>query len=41
MFTGLVTDVGRVASVEDANGIRRVTVRSKYRVEQLQMGASA
>jgi riboflavin synthase len=29
-----------VASVEDANGIRRVTVRSKYRVEQLQMGAS-
>jgi riboflavin synthase len=40
MFTGLVTDVGRVASVEDANGIRRVTVRSKYRVEQLQMGAS-
>ncbi|MDP3492712.1 MAG: riboflavin synthase [Hyphomonadaceae bacterium] len=40
MFTGLVTDVGRVASVENANGIRRVTVRSKYRVEQLQMGAS-
>lgn len=40
MFTGLVTDVGRVASVEDANGIRRVTVRSRYRVEQLQLGAS-
>ena len=40
MFTGLVTDVGRVASVEDANGIRRVTVRSQYRVEQLQLGAS-
>ncbi len=40
MFTGLVTDVGRVASVADANGIRRVTVRSKYRPEQLQMGAS-
>jgi riboflavin synthase len=40
MFTGLVTDVGRVASVEDSNGIRRVTVRSQYRVEQLQMGAS-
>jgi riboflavin synthase len=40
MFTGLVTDVGRVASVEDAKGIRRLTLRSKYRVEQLQMGAS-
>ena len=40
MFTGLVTDVGRVASVEDANGIRRVRVRSRYRVEQLQLGAS-
>lgn len=40
MFTGLVSDVGRVASVEDANGVRRVKVRSRYRVEQLQMGAS-
>lgn len=40
MFTGLVTDVGRVAKVEDTNGLRRLTVRSRYRVEQLQMGAS-
>jgi riboflavin synthase len=40
MFTGLVTDVGRVASIEDTNGLRRVTMRSRYRVEQLQMGAS-
>ncbi len=40
MFTGLVTDVGRVASVEDTNGLRRITMRSQYRVEQLQMGAS-
>jgi riboflavin synthase len=40
MFTGLVTDVGRVAKIEDANGLRRLTVRSRYRVEQLQMGAS-
>ncbi len=40
MFTGLVSDVGRVASVEDTNGIRRVTVRGRYRPEQLQMGAS-
>ncbi len=40
MFTGLVTDVGRVASVEDTNGLRRITMRSQYRVDQLQMGAS-
>jgi riboflavin synthase len=40
MFTGLVTDVGRIAKVEDTNGLRRLTVRSQYRVEQLQMGAS-
>ena len=40
MFTGLVTDVGRVASIEDTNGLRRITMRSQYRVEQLQMGAS-
>lgn len=40
MFTGLVTDVGRVVKVEDTNGLRRLTVRSRYRVEQLQMGAS-
>jgi len=40
MFTGLVTDVGRIAKVVDANGMRRLTVRSQYRVEDLQMGAS-
>ena len=40
MFTGLVTDVGRVASIEDVNGLRRITMRSQYRVDQLQMGAS-
>jgi riboflavin synthase len=40
MFTGLVTDVGRVASIEDTNGLRRITMRSQYRVDQLQIGAS-
>ena len=40
MFTGLVTDVGRVRSVEDSNGLRRITVESKYPVSSLQMGAS-
>lgn len=41
MFTGLVTDVGRVASVEDANGLRRITMRSRnFRPEHIQLGAS-
>lgn len=40
MFTGLVTDVGRVAKAEDRAGLRRLTVHSAYRVDQLQMGAS-
>jgi riboflavin synthase len=40
MFTGLVTDVGRVKAVEDSNGLRRITVESKYPVSSLQMGAS-
>lgn len=40
MFTGLVTDVGRVMKVEDANGLRRLTVESAYPVASLQMGAS-
>jgi riboflavin synthase len=40
MFTGLVTDVGRVKAVEDSNGLRRITVESTYPVSSLQMGAS-
>src|SRR5690606_36317780 len=40
MFTGLVTDIGRVAKLEDSNGIRRLTVESKYSVSCLQMGAT-
>lgn len=40
MFTGLVTDVGRVKSVEDSNGLRRVRVESVYPVASIQMGAS-
>jgi riboflavin synthase len=40
MFTGLVTDVGRIKAVEDSNGLRRITVESKYPVSSLQMGAS-
>jgi riboflavin synthase len=40
MFTGLVTDVGRVRSVEDTNGLRRITIDSAYPVSSLQIGAS-
>src|SRR5436190_2216095 len=40
MFTGLVTDIGRIASIEDTNGLRRLKVESAYPVSSLQMGAS-
>jgi riboflavin synthase len=40
MFTGLVSDVGRVAAVEDSNGLRRLRVESAHPVSSLQMGAS-
>jgi riboflavin synthase len=40
MFTGLVTDIGRIAKIEDSNGLRRLTVESAYPVASLQMGAS-
>jgi len=40
MFTGLVTDVGRVTSVEDVNGIRRLSVESRYPLSSVQLGAS-
>jgi riboflavin synthase len=40
MFTGLVTDIGRVASIEDTNGLRRLKVESAYPLSSLQMGAS-
>lgn len=40
MFTGLVTDVGRVTSVTDTNGIRRLRVESAYPASAIQMGAS-
>jgi riboflavin synthase len=40
MFTGLVSDVGRVTSVEDVNGLRRVCVEGVYPASAIQMGAS-
>ena len=40
MFTGLVTDVGTVRSVEDRNGLRRFEVESRYKLEDIALGAS-
>lgn len=40
MFTGLVSDIGRVTSLEDANGIRRVRVESRFPASSIQLGAS-
>ena len=40
MFTGLVTDVGTVRSVEDRNGLRRFEVESAYPLDEIEMGAS-
>ena len=40
MFTGLVSDVGHVKSVEDRNGLRRIRVEGVYPASAIQMGAS-
>lgn len=40
MFTGLVTDIGRVEAVEDTNGLRRLRVSSRYPADSITMGAS-
>lgn len=40
MFTGLVTDLGRIADVKDANGVRRFRIESSYDVASIEMGAS-
>ncbi len=40
MFTGLVTDLGRIADVKDNDGVRRFRVESSYPVDTIEMGAS-
>ncbi|MEO1642161.1 MAG: riboflavin synthase [Pseudomonadota bacterium] len=40
MFTGLVTDVGRIRKVEDRNGLRRFEVESAFEADSIEMGAS-
>lgn len=40
MFTGLVTDVGKIRKAEDRNGLCRFEVECAYPVESIEMGAS-
>ena len=40
MFTGLVTDVGKIRKAEDRNGLRRFEVACGYPIESIEMGAS-
>jgi len=40
MFTGLVTDVGRVAAVEDSRRLRRIRIEAAYDPATIALGAS-
>jgi len=40
MFTGIVTDMGRVAAIERRAGGARLAIRSAYRAETIGVGAS-
>ncbi len=40
MFTGIVTDVGEVARVEERGALRRLAIRCSYPLESLALGAS-
>lgn len=40
MFTGLVTDIGEIKSVEARNGLTRFVVESGFDLESIEMGAS-
>jgi len=40
MFTGLVTDVGRVLAIEDRGALKRVRIATSYAPEGIALGAS-
>jgi riboflavin synthase len=40
MFTGIVTDIGEVARVEERGALRRLAVRCAYPLETIALGAS-
>lgn len=40
MFTGLISDVGRVEAIEPRNDVRRISILSRYPADGIPMGAS-
>ncbi len=40
MFTGIVTDVGRITRVDERNDVRRIAIASAYDAETIDVGAS-
>jgi hypothetical protein len=40
MFTGIITDVGRVRAVAEANGGRRLEIGTAYPLDEIAIGAS-
>lgn len=40
MFTGLVSDVGRVLSIEDRGELKRIRIETSYDVKAIELGAS-
>jgi riboflavin synthase len=40
MFTGLVTDVGRVLSIEDRGELKRIRIATRYDPASIELGAS-
>ncbi len=40
MFTGIVSDVGRITRVDERNDVRRIAIRSAYDADSIDVGAS-
>ncbi len=40
MFTGIITDVGRIRSIEEADGGRRLSIAMSYDPASIDIGAS-
>lgn len=40
MFTGIITDIGTIARIEDRDALRRIEIRSSYPAADIAIGAS-
>ena len=40
MFTGIVSDVGRITRVDERNDVRRIAIASRYDADGIEVGAS-